>query len=370
MSIDLKIAQLRKLSGVSQQELAQHLGVTFQSVSKWETKTSLPDIGLLPDIASFFQVSVDEVLGLAPIRSANYIPRNTDDRERWENRRQVIENDRQMFWNDDYLNYLVSGVWKIDKPVDIIEFCCCNGDLGKRLMRLLPKGSTYTGVDSEYLINEARKNFCGEGYEPTLIASDVYSFQAEKRYDMSICQAALRHMNQPVQILENMKNSVKMGGLVVTVEINREIENVGLYMEGVDYDRLCTSFDWRKLWLSETANEGRDYAIGFKAPFYMERLGLKEVDVRMNDKVTFVTPSHDNYRAMRDALAAFRGWDGKEEYAVKEDAAEFYMSRGFQRSEVESLYRFQKEMADYMEKNEENVSFLHIFGFLISYGRR
>lgn len=370
MAMDLKIAQLRKLAGVSQQELAQHLGVTFQSVSKWETKASLPDIGLLPEIASFFQVSVDEVLGLVPIHSANYIPRNTDDREQWETRQQVIENDRQMFWNDDYLNYLVSGVWKIDKPVDIIEFCCCSGDLGKRLMKLLPKGSTYTGVDSEYLINKARENFQGEEYETTLVASDIYHYKAEKRYDMSICQAALRHMNQPMQILEGMRDSVKKGGLVVTVEINREIENVGLYMDGINYDHLCTTFDWRKLWLSELENEGRDYAIGFRMPFYMEQLGLTDVDVRMNDKVTFVSPSHKDYQAMRDALVAYRGWDAKEDYAVKDEAVDFYMSRGYQRSEVEALYRFQKEMADYMGNQKQGLSVLHVFGFLISYGRR
>lgn len=44
MGIDLKVAQLRKLKGVSQQELADYLGVTFQSVSKWETRNTLPDI--------------------------------------------------------------------------------------------------------------------------------------------------------------------------------------------------------------------------------------------------------------------------------------------------------------------------------------
>lgn len=103
----LKIAQLRRRKGVSQQELADFLAVTFQSVSKWETKTTLPDITLLPLIADYFQVSVDELLGLKPIKDLKYMPRNTDDRENWKNRTKVLEHNRLFFWNENYLNFLI-----------------------------------------------------------------------------------------------------------------------------------------------------------------------------------------------------------------------------------------------------------------------
>lgn len=368
--MDLKIAQLRKMKGVSQQELADYLGVTFQSVSKWETKSTLPDITLLPSIAEYFQVSVDEVLGLVPIHNIQYMPRDTDDRRGWSNRSKVIKNDRQFFWNDDYLRYLVDEVWRIKKPIHMIEFCCCDGDLGKRLMSILPEGSTYTGVDSEYLIEAAKANFSHMECESDFIVSDIYSFQTDKKYDMSICQAALRHMNQPLQILNVMKNSVKTGGLVVCVEINREIENVGLYVEGMEYDHLCTSFDWRTLWLKELACEGRDYAIGVRAPFYMKQIGLKEVDVRMNDKVSFITPDHEDYQRLCDAYAAFRGWDTYSTNGVSESTIEFFMSRGYKRGEVEKLFGFQQEMSLFFEKNRGSLSFLSVFGFFISYGRK
>lgn len=63
----LKIAEnIRKLRhdlNLSQEQLAERLGVRFQAVSKWERGETYPDIELLPSIASFFNISVDELLG-------------------------------------------------------------------------------------------------------------------------------------------------------------------------------------------------------------------------------------------------------------------------------------------------------------------
>ena len=56
-----KIKSLRKQKNISQEVFANYLGVSFQAVSKWETGNTMPDVTLLPAIASFFGVSTDEL---------------------------------------------------------------------------------------------------------------------------------------------------------------------------------------------------------------------------------------------------------------------------------------------------------------------
>ena len=56
-----KIRNLRKQKNISQETLATALGVTFQAVSKWENAAAMPDVAMIPAIASFFGVSTDEL---------------------------------------------------------------------------------------------------------------------------------------------------------------------------------------------------------------------------------------------------------------------------------------------------------------------
>ena len=59
--IGRNISTLRKSKGLTQDGLAGELGVSFQAVSKWETGQSCPDISLIPIIADFFDISIDEL---------------------------------------------------------------------------------------------------------------------------------------------------------------------------------------------------------------------------------------------------------------------------------------------------------------------
>lgn len=54
---------MRKQRGLTQEQIAETLGVSCQAVSKWETNSSYPDISLLPIIADHFGVSVDYLIG-------------------------------------------------------------------------------------------------------------------------------------------------------------------------------------------------------------------------------------------------------------------------------------------------------------------
>ncbi len=61
MELGKKIKQLRLNKGITQETLANALGVSYQAVSRWENETTMPDITLLPQISVFFGVSIDEL---------------------------------------------------------------------------------------------------------------------------------------------------------------------------------------------------------------------------------------------------------------------------------------------------------------------
>lgn len=56
----------RREKGITQDKLAAYIGVTKASVSKWETGQSYPDITFLPQLAAYFNISIDELIGYAP----------------------------------------------------------------------------------------------------------------------------------------------------------------------------------------------------------------------------------------------------------------------------------------------------------------
>ena len=61
--IGRQIKELRTRDGRTQEEVAATLGVTAQAVSRWEKSACCPDIGLLPSIANYFDVSIDRLFG-------------------------------------------------------------------------------------------------------------------------------------------------------------------------------------------------------------------------------------------------------------------------------------------------------------------
>ncbi len=70
-----KIKHLRKQKNISQEVFAGYLGVSFQAVSKWENGNTMPDVTMIPAIASFFGVSTDELFDF----NLYEIEKNVDD---------------------------------------------------------------------------------------------------------------------------------------------------------------------------------------------------------------------------------------------------------------------------------------------------
>lgn len=68
MTFAEKLKELRKQSGLSQEKLAEKLGVSRQAVTKWERDTGVPDIDNIMAISKLFDVSMDELFLMKEVR--------------------------------------------------------------------------------------------------------------------------------------------------------------------------------------------------------------------------------------------------------------------------------------------------------------
>lgn len=368
--ISLRIADLRKTHHLTQQELADTIGVSFQTISKWETGMSMPDITMLPILAEYFQVSTDQLLGLQPLDGEEYMPERTATAEFWNSKLDYLLRTRKRYWNDDYVQFLVSQVWKIDKPISVLDCGCGYGYLGLLLLPYLPQGSTYTGIDfAEDLIQKGKHLFAAQGMEASFICKNVFEYPAENQYDFVICQAVLRHLDNPSSFIQKMITFAKPNGYVVCIDANREFECDGLYIDGMDYQELCRHEGLEKKWQTELKMQGRDYAVAMRVAHIMQKLGLKCVDVRMNDRVEFVTPQLADYEEIRHDFITYNDWASGISEDERENLIRHLLNHGLSHKEAEEYCDRNIKIADYFAANPM-TGYTFMKGQMISYGKK
>ena len=94
---------LRQRKNVTQESLAKHLGITPQSVGKWERGEDFPDITLLPAIALYFGVTVDELLNVDRVRIDEKIKAYQDESHRLKNAGDNEKN--RALWENAYAEF-------------------------------------------------------------------------------------------------------------------------------------------------------------------------------------------------------------------------------------------------------------------------
>ena len=83
--ISEKLKQFRKARDLTQEQIADIFNVSPQSVSRWETGATYPDMELLPSIASYYNITVDELLGVDKIKDKKRIEKIKNEvNEKWE----------------------------------------------------------------------------------------------------------------------------------------------------------------------------------------------------------------------------------------------------------------------------------------------
>lgn len=124
-----KIRTLRKERNLSQEVLAQYLGISFQAVSKWENGSAMPDVAMIPAIASFFNVSTDELFDFNRLDTERKVQQACWDIADW--RSENPENAEKAYrdllkqypGNEIILANLLYVLQKLERNAELIDLC-------------------------------------------------------------------------------------------------------------------------------------------------------------------------------------------------------------------------------------------------------
>ena len=178
IAIGSTIKKLRVINNVSQKEMAERLGVTCQTISKWENERTYPDISLLPEIAEFFHITID-TLFQGKVEDSNEVITDTN---------KVYLEENRTGWNQSISNEWKGTILPAYGPYTpdeeelklfgnmtdkvILELAC--GD-GRSLLYHAKQGAKELyGLDiSEIQIANAKKNFADMHKKATLFVSPM-----------------------------------------------------------------------------------------------------------------------------------------------------------------------------------------------------
>ncbi|MGE7861309.1 class I SAM-dependent methyltransferase [Bacillus mobilis] len=223
----------------------------------------------------------------------------------WNSKLTYLKNTRDLYYNDDYISFLVNTVWKITKPVHIVDYGCGYGYLGLVLMPLLPEGSKYTGVDSgETLLSEARELFRLLPYETEFLEGDATEIELNDTYDIAICHAFLLHMSSPKTMLQKMMHSIKKGGKTICFEPHWISNMSSYFLNGETQSEIIRLGALQQLFESDMQRSGKDGNIGMKIPMFLSELGVKNIECRVSDKVNFLDSNmqHNDKQSLYHSL--------------------------------------------------------------------
>ena len=214
----------------------------------------------------------------------------------WDTGAEYLLNDCSLLQhNDDYLEFLVKGVWGLKEPCRLIEFGCGAGKMAAKLLPLLPSGSTYTGIDqSAVLITRARQVWEDAPFKMEFHQGSIYAAPFPgNTFDISLTHTVLMHVPHPLEVLREMLRVTRHGGMVITCEANRNAHTAMLHIDEVNHQETVPLELFQTINHSIRQRTGVDHNIGIKVPALMHQAGLEDVQARTSDAVRCLFPPMD-----------------------------------------------------------------------------
>ncbi len=283
----------------------------------------------------------------------------------WDERIEYLFNTRKLMWNNDYMGFLIQNIWKIDKPVDVLDFGCGIGFLASLLMPLLPSGSSYTGIDiGKDLIEKAKDIYRDSKFNINFFQADLVEYVPSQQYDISICQTFLGHVSEPMETLGKMVKCLRPGGRVICIEPDGNIANAGVYIDGLERNEMCDLGTIQQYWINNQKKNNFDGCIGLKIPIYLKKMGLKDVAVRINDCAQFVDPDKETYES---DLASFKSYGSGSKIEDINIKKRMLVKLGIDKEKAAEQCEFEKTISNYLN-DTENIYAVQVPAFVIAYG--
>lgn len=200
--IGKNIYALRKKQGITQEELARLVNVSFQAVSKWENGNSLPDISILPLLANTLHCNIDSLLGYAAEQR-----KITDYEERYK-----IDG---YYWGirPSKMCYEIMQLCPPTRPLRLLDVACGEG---KNAVFFARNGYNVTAFDAAHSgLEKARQLADRMRVEVNFFRADMLDFRLDNEFDIIFCSGALHYIPPKLrkEIFENYQKHTSDGGL-------------------------------------------------------------------------------------------------------------------------------------------------------------
>lgn len=339
--IRLAIRELRKRKQMTQKELAELMNVSFQTISKWENGKALPDISYLPALADCFGVELEVLLGMKTIEEDEL--QHYAGQDYWKNRLECTKDWKMVFYNEDYLAFLVRDVWKLDRPMKILDCACGYGYLGLQLMPLLPQGSTYTGVDiCETYLEEGRRLFQELPYRADFVQADFLEYEVKNKYDLVISQIFLSYVAEPEKVLAKMKRALKPGGMLVVMDENDALMEASTFIATARGEVKKDIPDPVEVWEYSRRRKEYDWRLGTRLPWMLHKLGMKRIEARMSDLIYIYEAGNPLCRA--EELEKYRNIVAHFDHV--EEGSSYFLKRGCSWQETKKYMQYQEAVQE------------------------
>ena len=205
------ICRYRKEKGLTQEELARKLGVTFQAVSKWETAQTLPDITLLPGLSQLLDISIDKLLGYV-----SYDKQITIYEEEYKT--------QEYYWGI-VPSKMCLRVLELMPPTTRLKLLDIGCGEGKDAVFFARNGYDVTAFDiSDAGIEKTKRLADNAGIQVKVFKADILDYRLDTNFDILFSSGVLHYVKPQLreEIFSNYKQFTNLNGLhIFNVFVNK-----------------------------------------------------------------------------------------------------------------------------------------------------